>query len=66
MPVTAYTVYKPGQYLHNNTSLYYVVRQAHGQLLLEDASHPDLPLMELSARELREGKWQVVKREEAA
>jgi hypothetical protein len=65
MAVAAFTVYKPGTYIQNGTSLYFIVKECGNQLLLEDCAHPKMPLMELSARELRDAKWEVVKHREA-
>lgn len=50
-----------GAYLTDSVGLFRVVRVRGREMLLEDSMHPELPLISVTAKELREEKWRAVK-----
>jgi hypothetical protein len=51
-----------GVYLQDGIGLFRIVGANRGELLLEDAREPDLPLITVTAKELRDEGWKAVKR----
>jgi hypothetical protein len=50
-------------YLTDGVGLFRIDRAERNELLLEDCMHPDLPLVTVTAKELREEGWKAVKRD---
>jgi hypothetical protein len=49
-----------GVYLTDEVGLFRVVGANKGEMLLEDAREPELPLITVTAKELREQKWRSI------
>jgi hypothetical protein len=47
-----------GAYLTDGAGLFRIARASRNELLLEDCMHPDLPLVTVTAKELREEGWE--------